>query len=120
MGGFEIGEDDAPHGTLTSLSFEVTHPFASYRIGGDCHSSVRMELVEAGTDRVMFVTHGRNSEMMHPEALDLRRHRGKRFFVRLVDEQSGGFGQLNFDDFRFHETRPVFVEAVNMVKIVGD
>jgi putative membrane-bound dehydrogenase-like protein len=42
-------------------------------------------------------------------ALDLQAHQGKRAFVRVIDESSGGWGHLNFDDFRFHQTRPVAV-----------
>jgi hypothetical protein len=116
IGGFEKTLDDGLRGTLTSASFTVTHPYVSFRIGGGCQSGVRMELVQKGTEKVIFQAHGRDSETMFPEVVDLSEHRGKEIFVRLIDEESAGFGHLNFDDFKLHETRPVFRESVAMPK----
>ena len=48
---------------------------------------------------------------MHRVAIDLRKQQGKTIIVRLVDENPGGWGHLNFDDFRFHDEPPVSVEA---------
>ena len=31
---------------------------------------------------------------------------GKEIFIRLVDKQSGHWGHINFDDFRFHSSKP--------------
>src|SRR5262249_26221726 len=36
----------------------------------------------------------------------LGRHQGKEIFIRLVDKHSGGWGHVNFDDFRFHTEKP--------------
>src|SRR5262249_7793734 len=30
----------------------------------------------------------------------------KEIFIRLVDKHSGGWGHINFDDFRFHSEKP--------------
>ncbi len=38
--------------------------------------------------------------------VDLTPHLGKEMIVRLVDNQTGGWGHLNFDDFRLHDARP--------------
>ena len=37
---------------------------------------------------------------------DLASHLGKEIVIRLVDADSGGWGHINFDDFRLHDTRP--------------
>ena len=38
--------------------------------------------------------------------VDLTPHLGKEVIVRLVDNQAGDWGHLNFDDFRLHDTKP--------------
>ena len=116
LGGFEIDEHDKGTGTLTSAPFKVTHPFASYRIGAGMMPGVRMEIVDDNSEDVLFRSHGRNNERMFPESVDLRPIQGKVVKLRLVDEEAGGFGHLNFDDFRFHSEQPWFPDAINMTK----
>jgi len=107
LGGYEFLEDK-PTGTLTSVPFKVTHPYAAFRIGGGRHESTRVELVRADTGKVFFKASGRNSEAMSPEIVDLRAHAGKEIFIRVIDQHSGGWGHVNFDDFRFYPERPRF------------
>src|SRR5207248_1114717 len=38
--------------------------------------------------------------------VDLTPHQGREILIRLVDRRSGGWGHINFDDFRFHATQP--------------
>jgi hypothetical protein len=116
IGGFEVDENDAGTGTLTSAAFKLEQAYASYRIGGGAHLQTRMELALAETGEVVFRTHGRNSETMFVETVDLSAIRGETVFIRLVDEHKKGFGHLNFDDFRLHSKPPVFRNAVCMMK----
>lgn len=118
MGGFERVLSDAPTGTLTSTAFEITHPWASYLIGGGAHRDLRFEIVRASDDRVVFVSRGRQNERMRPEVVDLRPMQGERVYLRLVDRVTGGFGHLNFDEFRFHEKFPADPDAVTMPRPV--
>src|SRR5207237_1437133 len=39
-------------------------------------------------------------------AVDLRPVMGKQIVIRLVDKQTGHWGHVNFDDFRFHAADP--------------
>ncbi len=39
-------------------------------------------------------------------AIDLAKHMGQEMFIRLVDTSSGGWGHINFDNFRFHAADP--------------
>ncbi len=116
IGGFEIDENDAGTGTLSSAPFKVTHGYASYRMGGGAHLQTRMELVLAESGEVVFRAYGRNSETMFVETVDLSAIKGMEVFIRLVDKHEKGFGHLNFDDFRFHASPPVFRNAVCMMK----
>jgi glucose/arabinose dehydrogenase len=51
---------------------------------------------------------GDQREQMRRIVVDLRRWQGRQLALRLVDESTGGWGHLNFDDFRFHRQPPRF------------
>ncbi|MCI0699829.1 MAG: DUF1080 domain-containing protein [Planctomycetia bacterium] len=105
IGGYEkLG--DKPTGTLTSASFKVTHPWASFLIGGGHHTETCVELV-AGKD-VIFRVSGVDEEDMRRVVVDLAQFKDKEIFIRVVDKHTGGWGHINFDDFRFHEQKPSF------------
>jgi putative membrane-bound dehydrogenase-like protein len=99
-------QGDPPQGTLTSVAFRVTHPWASFLIGGGAHPETCVELVRNDTKEVVSRTSGTDEENLRRVAVDLRAHRGKEIFIRLVDKHSGGWGHINFDDFRFHAEKP--------------
>jgi putative membrane-bound dehydrogenase-like protein len=105
IGGYEI-HGDRPQGTLTSVPFKVTHPWASFLVGGGPHPTTCVELVRKDSGQVFSRTSGLEEEDMRRVAIDLRPHLGNTIFIRLVDKHSGHWGHLNFDDFRFHRTKP--------------
>lgn len=111
IGGYEKLRDE-PVGTLTSTPFTVTLPYASFLVGGGAHPETRVELVRADTNQVFYKVSGRNSETMAPAVVDLRPHLGKKIFIRIVDQHSGGWGHVNFDDFRLHAEKPTFREPL--------
>src|SRR5262249_8626766 len=97
---------DKPQGTLTSVPFKVTHPSASFLGGGGPWPETCVELVRKDTGEPFSRTSGIEEENLRRVALDLRPHLGKEIFIRLVDRHSGHWGHVNFDDFRFHATKP--------------
>jgi putative membrane-bound dehydrogenase-like protein len=97
---------DKPQGTLTSVAFKVTHPWASFLVGGGPHLTTCVELVRKDTGKVFFRATGLEEEDMRRVVVDLRPHLGKQVFIRLVDKHSGHWGHINFDDFRFHAVKP--------------
>ncbi|EDY21564.1 membrane-bound dehydrogenase domain protein [Chthoniobacter flavus Ellin428] len=99
---------DKPHGTLTSVPFKVTHSWAAFRLGGGNLPGTRVELVKAETNEVFFTARGQDSETMLPVVVDLQSLKDKEIFIRIVDEESGGWGHVNFDDFRFYKEKPDF------------
>jgi putative membrane-bound dehydrogenase-like protein len=112
IGGYEIVQD-AGTGTLQSVPFRVTHPYGSFLVSGGETPATRVDVVQVGDDgneTVVATASGRNREQMQRVAIDLRAVMGKRILIRLVDENPGGWGHLNFDDFRFHDTPPANVE----------
>jgi putative membrane-bound dehydrogenase-like protein len=109
IGTYEVHGDKA-QGTLTSVPFKVTHPWASFLIGGGALPDTCVELVQKDTGKVFSRTAGLDEENMQRVAVDLQPHMGKEIFIRLVDKSSSAWGHLNFDDFRFHSAKPNFPE----------
>lgn len=105
IGGFER-RGDKPQGTLTSVPFSVTHPWGSFLFAGGPHTTTVVELVRNDSRAVFFRTAGTETENLERMAVDLQSHLGKEIFIRLVDRHSGGWGHVNFDDFRFHAEKP--------------
>ena len=105
VGSFERG-GDAPKGRLTSVAFVLSKPFASFLIAGGSTPNTRAEIVRVDTGAVLAHAAGDGTEELKRVAFDLTPHVGKEVFVRLIDDASEGWGHINFDDFRLHDTKP--------------
>ena len=106
IGGFEK-RGDGPTGTLTSAPFKVTHPWASFLIGGGPSPDLAVELVAKETGEVFHRSvNTAEAEDMTRVWVDLKDVKEKEIFIRLVDKHTGHWGHLNFDDFRFHTEKP--------------
>ena len=121
IGGFEILRDE-PKGTLTSAPFKVTQPWASFLIGGGALAGTRVEIVTKDDGKVIETARGANLENMTRSIVDLRKYSGREIFIRLVDEESPGWGHVNFDDFVFHDAPPKFaaVTAPTVKVLTGE
>src|SRR5688572_26653336 len=106
IGGFETGLGDDPTGTLTSAAFKVTQPWASFLVAGDDGPGTRVEIVTKDDGKVIQAARGTQREDLAPVAVDLRKFQGREIFIRIVDEQKGHWGHVNFDDFVFHGSQP--------------
>ncbi|WP_437193226.1 PVC-type heme-binding CxxCH protein [Planctomicrobium sp. SH527] len=107
IGGYEKHADQ-PQGTLTSAPFLVDGDWCSFLLGGGNLKGTRVELVLEADQSVIATATGMNQEEMTPRVIHLGKYRGKKMFVRIVDHESGGWGHVNFDDFRLYRERPVF------------
>lgn len=116
IGTFEI-EGDAPQGTLTSAPFKVTQPYAAFLVAGGSHPNTRVELVRMDNNQVIFKTSGNDSENLLPVVVDLKEQQGKEIFIRVIDKESGGWGHINFDDFRLYAQRPSFPNELTPASI---
>jgi putative membrane-bound dehydrogenase-like protein len=110
IGGYEqLG--DKPTGILKSAKFKVEQPWASFLVGGGPNRETRVELVRVEDELVVFTAGGWEQENLYPVVVDLRKHQGKDFYVRIVDEHTGHWGHINFDHFRLHPEKPTFPDA---------
>ncbi len=118
IGGFEK-KGDREIGSLTSVPFKITKPFASFLLGGGPHRDTRVELVEVGSNKVLAQYYGRETENMRSVVVDLRMHQDKEIFIRIIDNVRTGWGHINFDNFRLHAEQPGILSA-SEVQIVAD
>jgi len=116
-------------GTLTSVPFNATHPYASFMVSGGALEETRVEVVDAETQDVIFQITGNNHPMLRPVVVDLEAHQGKEIFIRIIDNETGVipeityiqpniWAHISFDNFRFHEERPVFPNELRPQDII--
>jgi putative membrane-bound dehydrogenase-like protein len=117
IGGYESA-GDGPRGELVSEPFKVTKRWASFLIGGGGHQGTAMELVRDGEPQAFFRCTGGNYESMQPIVVDLKGEMGRAIRIRLIDEVSGGWGHVNFDDFRVHDEKPQVVRPPRVPEIL--
>lgn len=116
-------------GTLTSVPFPVTQPFAAFRVSGGALQDTRVELVLASTNKVIFQITGQGRATLQPVVVDLKPYLNQQIFIRLVDNETGisqipyipndKFAHINFDDFRFYRTRPDFPNELKQKDIIS-
>jgi putative membrane-bound dehydrogenase-like protein len=107
IGGYER-HGDKPQGTLTSTPFKVTHPWASFLVGGAPHETTCVELRQKDDGVLIHRASGLEEENLRRIVVDLKDQIGREIFIRIVDKHSGHWGHVNFDDFRFHSEKPKF------------
>jgi putative membrane-bound dehydrogenase-like protein len=105
-------------GTLTSVPFTVTQPYAAFKVSGGALVDTRVEVVEAATKKVIFHITGNGKPTLLPVVVNLTPYLNKEIFIRIVDNETGIsqipyikndiWAHINFDDFRFYPTRPDF------------
>ncbi len=106
IGTYELNNSDKSKGTLTSDPFVVTDRYVSFLVAGGQDRRTRVELVLAGSKKVIHTVSGKNGESLTPESADLKKYLNKEIFVRLVDDYLGHWGHINFDDLLLHKEDP--------------
>ncbi len=105
-------------GTLTSVPFKVSMPYASFLVSGGALADTRVELILDQTQEVIFKTTGQGRATLQPVIVDLSSYVGQNIRIKLIDNETGIsqipyiaddiWAHINFDDFRFYSTHPGF------------
>ena len=90
--------DDGQTGIVESPVFILNGPKATMRVGGGSHENTYVALCTEGGEEVLHAR-GRDSQTMHPVTWDVSPWIGQRVFLRLVDQHTGSWGHITFDDF---------------------
>jgi putative membrane-bound dehydrogenase-like protein len=117
IGSFEVLADEGI-GTLTSVPFKITHPWGSFLVAGGPHPATKVEIVvkDGASERTIFRASGQETEDLRRATVNLTPYVGKQMFIRIVDQQKGHWGHINFDDFRFYPEQPSFAAALPPAK----
>jgi len=91
--------NDSQTGLVESPVFKITGKRASFLIGGGRHANTYVALVNAKDGKELLKAVGRNNEQMFRINWDLSKHKGNTVFLRIVDQNKGGWGHVTFDDF---------------------
>ncbi|MFB9294720.1 PVC-type heme-binding CxxCH protein [Persicitalea jodogahamensis] len=115
-------------GTLTSVPFKITQPYASFKVSGGALLDTRVELVLAKNQEVIFKITGNGKPTLLPVVVDLQPYRDQEIFIRLVDNETGItpipyikpdlWAHINFDDFKFYPSRPNFTNELKPEDII--
>jgi putative membrane-bound dehydrogenase-like protein len=116
VGTYESGLGDAATGRLTSASFKVTQPWASFLVGGGDFPDTRVEVLSKDDNTVIATGRGAQKEDLGRVIVDLRKMKGREIVVRIIDENKGPWGHINFDDFVFHAEEPKFPKEMLAAK----
>ncbi len=96
--------DDATIGTLTSPPFELTGPRLTVRLGGGAADpQLRLELLVDDAVVKTIVKDAPPSDRMVDVELDVTPWQGQRARLRAVDEATGAWGHLVFDELWIHD-----------------
>ncbi|KOV57011.1 glycosyl hydrolase family 32 [Streptomyces sp. NRRL WC-3618] len=112
---------DSTTGTLTSPEFTIDKTYVNFLIGGGNHPAgsgnpTAVELLVDG--KVVRSATGQDGEALGWASWDVRDLAGRKAQIKIVDENSGGWGHLNVDHIMLSDTRaqPVSQEtAVNLI-----
>ncbi len=100
--GEDVGRGDAHTGTLTSRAFTVERNYVTFLAGGGGHKGKTcINLLVDG--RVVDSVTGKNDNRMFPHAFDVRAHAGKKAQIQVVDQVSGGWGNIGIDHIVFSD-----------------
>ena len=92
--------DDNLTGTLTSPEFTIERSVIRFLIGGgNFKDKTCVNLLIDG--KVVYTAVGKNREQLDPHEWNVSDFVGKRAVLQIVDQQKGGWGHINVDQFVF-------------------
>lgn len=91
---------DAQTGVIVSPLFVPQAGTMTFRVGGGAGASAYVALcTEDGTE--VMKARGVNSQVMQKAKWDLSSYAGKKLFIKVVDQATGGWGHITADHFEF-------------------
>lgn len=91
------GPDDSHTGVVESPVFTLLGPTVTMIIGGGGSKSTYAAICEAETGKEYARGAGKNEQVMHPVEWNVPELVGKKVFIKLVDNNTGGWGHITLD-----------------------
>lgn len=98
--GGDVGRGDSLTGTLTSRSFKIDFDAIEFLVGGGAHQGKTCVNLVIDGKPVLSAT-GRRNNQMSLNTWDVRPFAGKDATIQVVDEHSGGWGNIGVDQIVF-------------------
>jgi fructan beta-fructosidase len=99
---FTNGNDQA-QGTLTSPTFTISHPYINFLIGGGNHpypgNNDATAVVLLVNGQAAASATGQDNEALNWTFFNVSQYMGQQAQIEIVDQNSGGFGHINADEF---------------------
>jgi non-lysosomal glucosylceramidase len=105
----EVGARDGATGTLTSRNFKIERRFINLWIGGGSHKDKTCVNVQVDGQPVRSLT-GMNDNRMIIRSIDVSEFEGKQAIIRIVDAETGGWGNIGVGRITFSDTPADLVE----------
>jgi Beta-fructosidases (levanase/invertase) len=116
--------NDAAQGALESPEFTITQDYINFLIGGGNHpypgnnDATAVLLVVNG--EVVNSATGLENEALHWVAWNVSQYIGQQARIRIVDQNSGGWGHINADQFLAADSPAVLRSTETTVNLVVD
>ncbi|GAA2117728.1 hypothetical protein GCM10009759_64400 [Kitasatospora saccharophila] len=116
-------QGDATTGTLTSPTFTIDKKYLDFQIGGGTHpansdSPTTVELVVDG--KTVRSATGSNNEQLDWASWDLSDLQGKTAQIKIVDQNTGGWGHINVDQVVLSDTQAKPQSSETAVNLIVD
>ena len=98
----KVAHSDQETGKLTSRKFNIQHNFITFMVGGGGHADKTCINLIIDDKKVISQT-GFNHNTMRLHRWDVRRYSGKTAQLQIVDEVTGGWGNIGIDHIVFQK-----------------
>lgn len=98
-------DGDATTGTITSPSFNISHKYINFLVGGGHFPDQECINLVIGGEVVLTAT-GSNSEALVSHTWDVTSFVGQVAVIEIVDQLTGGWGHINVDEITFSDAKP--------------
>ncbi|KUO00607.1 glycosyl hydrolase family 32 [Streptomyces resistomycificus] len=114
---------DSTTGTLTSPEFTIDKKHINFLIGGGNHPAdsdnpTAVELLVDG--QVVRSSTGKDGEALNWDSWDVGDLAGKKAHIKIVDNNSGGWGHLNVDHIMLSDSKAPRVSQETSVNLIVD
>ncbi|WP_105973865.1 GH32 C-terminal domain-containing protein [Streptomyces geranii] len=123
---------DTTTGTLTSPEFTIDKAYVNFLVGGGNHPATTATTATSATSdnrtaiellidgQVVRSTTGQNREALDWASWDVRSLAGRKARIRIIDDNTGGWGHLNVDHIMLSDTRARPVTQETSVNLIVD
>ncbi|WP_338784067.1 GH32 C-terminal domain-containing protein [Streptomyces sp. DG1A-41] len=114
---------DSTTGTLTSPEFSIDRKYINFLIGGGNHPAdsdnpTAVELLVDG--QVVRSSTGKDAEALNWSSWDVKDLAGKKARIRIVDDNTGGWGHINVDHIMLSDSQAQRVSQETSVNLIVD